>query len=249
MKISYAMTTSNELDLISNINKIIDFITAPSEIEYELVVVDDESSDPKIVEFFESFTQSNIKIISRKFTGNFAEHKNFLNEQCTGDWIINLDADEFLPLDTMELLPYIIDANPEIEAYWLPRINTVDGLTNQHVQKWLWRISSHESHVHVCPTDSLVNSGEYKLLELYNLIINSENGFTTYKKPIVNWPDPQMRLYKKLPSIKWTKPVHEQLVGYSKFSNLPWEHSLAIRHYKNITRQEKQNNYYHNYTT
>ena len=32
----------------------------------------------------------------------------------------------------------------------------------------------------------------------------------------INFPDYQMRLYKNDKKIKWTKPVHEQLVGFKQ---------------------------------
>jgi hypothetical protein len=149
----------------------------------------------------------------------------------------------------MELIPYIIQENPDIEAYWVPRINTVSGLTIPHVQKWLWSITSNDRYINIAPTDMLHKTGELQLLELYNLVINSANGFTTYKKPIINWPDPQMRVFRNLSTIKWVNPVHEKLTGFTRFSNFPWDDTIAIRHFKDIARQEKQNNYYHNYTT
>ncbi len=65
-----------------------------------------------------------------------------------------------------------------------------------------------------------------------------------YYKPIVNAFDPQMRIYKNDPNIKWTKPVHEQLVGYETFTSLPKEEEYCLYHPKEIERQEKQNNFY-----
>jgi len=38
----------------------------------------------------------------------------------------------------MESLPFIIDSNPEVEAYWVPRINEVDGITSKHMSMWGW---------------------------------------------------------------------------------------------------------------
>ena len=41
----------------------------------------------------------------------------------------------------IEALPFILETNPDVEAYWVPRINTVAGITDEHVQKWGWRLS------------------------------------------------------------------------------------------------------------
>jgi hypothetical protein len=31
--------------------------------------------------------------------------------------------------------------NPEIEVYAVPRINTVEGLTQEHINKWRWYVN------------------------------------------------------------------------------------------------------------
>ena len=37
-------------------------------------------------------------------------------------------------------LPDILESNPDNEVYLVPRINTVDGLTQEHVIKWGWNV-------------------------------------------------------------------------------------------------------------
>ena len=55
----------------------------------------------------------------------------------------------------------------------------------------------------------------------------------------------QMRIYKNNPDkIKWTKKVHEQLKGYTKYAALPHDEEYCLYHQKDIKRQEKQNNFY-----
>jgi hypothetical protein len=71
---------------------------------------------------------------------NFAQYKNKLNMNCTGDWIFQIDADELPNSYLIEALPFILEANPDTEAYWIPRVNTVAGMTDAHVQKWGWRV-------------------------------------------------------------------------------------------------------------
>ena len=38
------------------------------------------------------------------------------------------------------MLPSILQENPHTEVFWVPRINTVDGLRKEHIQKWGWRV-------------------------------------------------------------------------------------------------------------
>ena len=40
-----------------------------------------------------------------------------------------------------ELYPYILEANDGVESYWVPRVNTVAGITEGHIQKWGWRLN------------------------------------------------------------------------------------------------------------
>ena len=64
-----------------------------------------------------------------------------MNEQCTGDYIFNIDADEMPSEFLMKNIKTILAQNPEIELYWVPRINTVEGITEQHVRGWGWSIN------------------------------------------------------------------------------------------------------------
>jgi glycosyltransferase involved in cell wall biosynthesis len=60
----------------------------------------------------------------------------------------------------------------------------------------------------------------------------------------VNWPDYQLRIYKKTDDIEWGNKVHETLTGYDTFSNFPAEELWSLYHYKQIDKQEKQNEFY-----
>jgi len=60
----------------------------------------------------------------------------------------------------------------------------------------------------------------------------------------VNWPDYQLRIYKKTDDIEWGNKVHETLKGYDTFSNFPAEEVWSLYHYKQIDKQEKQNEFY-----
>lgn len=60
----------------------------------------------------------------------------------------------------------------------------------------------------------------------------------------VNWPDPQWRIYKNDPKIRWKNKVHEVLDGYTTKADLPYLEEWALYHPKTIEKQEKQNSYY-----
>lgn len=244
MKISFAICTHNEGEYIASLlRRLTEFVETDTEngVQYEIVVVDDFSTDEYTLNVLDKF-KNKICLFNHALNKNYAEHKNFMNQRCTGDWIFNLDADEFVTDDFLSFIPHLIDMNPGIEAFWIPRINTVDGLTLKDLQQWGWVITKFEDHRRIKSIDS--NSPEYALLKAFNFIISEENNVVTYYEPIVAWPDFQLRLYKNNPNIQWTRPVHETLVGYNKFGMLPQEPEFAIRHYKDIDRQRKQNEFY-----
>ena len=60
----------------------------------------------------------------------------------------------------------------------------------------------------------------------------------------VNWPDPQWRIYKNDPKIRWKNKVHEVLDGYTTKADLPYLEEWALYHPKTIDRQVKQNELY-----
>jgi hypothetical protein len=62
----------------------------------------------------------------------------------------------------------------------------------------------------------------------------------------INWPDLQMRIVKNKPEIKWIRPVHEQLTGYSSYATLPLVKECCIYHIKTLDKQIKQNSLYNN---
>lgn len=139
MKISYAVTTHNEY---KEIEKLIPFILENKDSEDELVIIDDHS-DYKTWRVFDEYIHEpnhNIKFVEHALYSDFSVHKNFMNDQCTGDWIVNIDADEIPNKFLMQNIKALIESNPGVELYWVPRVNTVEGLTQEHIQKWGWRV-------------------------------------------------------------------------------------------------------------
>ena len=61
----------------------------------------------------------------------------------------------------------------------------------------------------------------------------------------VNWPDNQHRIFRNKPEIKWVNKVHEQIVGWTTYAELPADDdSYALYHIKDIDRQRQQNLFY-----
>jgi glycosyltransferase involved in cell wall biosynthesis len=109
--------------------------------EDEIVVQCDQYNTTK--EVYEVLSKFNnlIRVCQFPLKGNFSDFKNNLKANCTGEWIFQIDADEMLCDWFIENLPTILIDNPEIQLFCLPRINTVDGLTQEHIDKWGWRVN------------------------------------------------------------------------------------------------------------
>lgn len=62
----------------------------------------------------------------------------------------------------------------------------------------------------------------------------------------INYPDPQMRLFKLNKEIKWKNKVHEVLDNYEITTILPYEEDedFCLYHLKDIKKQEEQNKFY-----
>ena len=143
MKISYAIPVCNEVEEIKNLTKYLLKWKSP---EDEIVILVDETNHTQEVkDYVEAFAEEciddNVIRAYHPLNKNFAEHKNYLNSLCSGDWILQLDADEYPDDYLMEAIPYVILNNPDVEAYWLSRINTVSGLTQEHIAKWGWQVN------------------------------------------------------------------------------------------------------------
>jgi glycosyltransferase involved in cell wall biosynthesis len=83
--------------------------------------------------------QKQIKVISFPLNKDFASFKNNLKANCEGDYIFQIDADEEPSEILLERLKQILTLN-SVDIIFVPRVNTVKGLTESHIQKWGWRV-------------------------------------------------------------------------------------------------------------
>lgn len=140
MKISYAITVCNEE---IEIQRLISFLLKFKRAEDQIVVLFDESKNCTAIEDYLRSHSVNGEFSwhASKFNGHFANWKNYLNFLCSGDYIFQIDADEIPNEYLIENLHNVLEQNPTVDMFLVPRINTVDGLTQEHIQKWGWNIN------------------------------------------------------------------------------------------------------------
>ena len=203
MKISYAILTHNE---DNELKKLLDFLIKHKDTKDEIVILEDYADNKKTMEILDFYVPKyDIVYEQRHLLKDFANQKNYLTRMCKGEYIINIDADEIPYKQLMVNIKTILESNPTIDLYYVPRVNTVDGLTEEHVKRWGWTVD---------------NQGW------------------------VNFPDWQGRIWRNRPNIRWENAVHERLVGFKEYTNLPAEKEYSFIHHKDIEKQEKQNEFY-----
>jgi glycosyltransferase involved in cell wall biosynthesis len=78
------------------------------------------------------------KVIEFSLNNDFASFKNNLLTHCSKKWIFNIDADEIPSSNLLSVLHNILTENDSVEMFWVPRWNTVENITKEHIDKWRW---------------------------------------------------------------------------------------------------------------
>ena len=93
----------------------------------QILVVDSGSTD-RTTEIARRF---NATVLERPWPG-FAAQKNFAMAQCTGDWILSLDADEELSPELQHEIRRTLASQPTVDAFYLKRRNLFLGRWIRH---------------------------------------------------------------------------------------------------------------------
>ena len=139
MKISYGVTVCNEE---TEIQELVTFLLKHKELQDEIVITYDSKNGSKGVEEYLRTHSVNGEFNWHpfEFDGNFSALKNHTKNMSSGDYIFHLDADEIPHETLMEQIHTILEMN-EVDLIWLPRINTVEGLSQDHIDKWGWKVT------------------------------------------------------------------------------------------------------------
>ena len=143
MKISYAITVCNELE---EITKLLNLLLKRRRKTDEIVVLfDKKGGTPEVWSRLQELSdEKNCTIHSATFKNHFADWKNKLTKLCTGDFIFQIDADEYPNKELIETLPFLLEMNKDVDVMLVPRVNTVKGLTQDHIAKWRWSVNEKE---------------------------------------------------------------------------------------------------------
>ena len=132
--ISYAITACNEH---VELDRLLNQLSSSIRDEDEIVVQMDITATDEVKAVVNKYKLMNY---FHPLNKDFATFKNNLKGLCTKDYIFQIDADEFLSEELLSYLPAILEDNSKVEMFSIPRINTVEGLTQEHIKQWGWRV-------------------------------------------------------------------------------------------------------------
>lgn len=137
MKISYAIPVHNEHEELDRL--LGHLLKYKKDVDEIIIQCDEGNTTGNVYKVLDKYKEK-IQVIEFPLNRDFASFKNNLKNHCTGEWIFQVDADEIPEEYLMSVLPTILKNNPNTEVFWVPRINTVDGLRKEHIQQWGWNV-------------------------------------------------------------------------------------------------------------
>ena len=138
MKISYAITVCNEQEEIEILLETLRLLKRPQ--DDINVLLDAPKAPQSLTDLLYKYSSADIITLKEStFQGDFSQWKNQLNGMCKGDFIFNIDADELPTAELIRHLPHFVEQG--VEAIAVPRVNTVEGITQKHIDKWGWKVN------------------------------------------------------------------------------------------------------------
>ena len=139
MKICYKILTHNETD---SLEKLLDFLFENIKETDHIIVVDDFSDSPTR-KILSKYVESNqYDYFQNKLEDDFSKQHNYADSLVRDefDYIFSIDADELPNKWLIENIHEILESN-DVDLIWVPRINTVEGITEEYIQQWGWRVN------------------------------------------------------------------------------------------------------------
>jgi glycosyltransferase involved in cell wall biosynthesis len=138
--ISYTITVCNEAE---EFNLLLGYLLQHISDDDEVVIqADSEKVTTEIEDIVSNYIDKFSKLVYVKFplNDNFSDFKNNLKTHCSKEWIFNIDADEVPSEFLIQNLHLILNDNENVEMILIPRWNVVEGITDEHIKKWGWKL-------------------------------------------------------------------------------------------------------------
>jgi glycosyltransferase involved in cell wall biosynthesis len=134
--ISFAISVCTEA---FELKRLLNQLKSTLDKEDEIVIqIDVDNTNQEVLDVLSN--ETNIVKVFFGLNKDFARFKNNLFDKCSKNYIFQIDADEEVNKDQIDVIRQVLELNPTIDCFLVPRINTVKGLTPEHIQKWNWRV-------------------------------------------------------------------------------------------------------------
>tara|TARA_B100000287_G_scaffold182636_1_gene172755 strand:- start:569 stop:1204 length:636 start_codon:yes stop_codon:yes gene_type:complete len=139
MKICYKILTHNETN---SLEKLLDFLFENIKETDHIIVVDDFSDTPTRKILSKYVDSNQYDYFQNKLEDDFSKQHNYADSLVRNefDYIFSIDADELPNKWLIDNIHEILESN-DIDLIWVPRINTVEGITEEYIQQWGWRVN------------------------------------------------------------------------------------------------------------
>ena len=205
--ISYAITVHNEIDELTTL---LNFLQLHIRKEDEIVIQYDETSVTdevkESVTLMDSMHENHI-VVGFPLNKDFASFKNNLKSHCTKDFIFQVDADEIPHEFLIEYIGQVLDENP-VDIVFVPRVNTVEGLTDEHIKKWGWKVDEkgwvnfpdYQTRIYRNTEDVTWMNKVHERITGYNTFSNfpAEEQWSLYHPKKIDRPEQQNEFYETI---------------------------------------------------
>jgi glycosyltransferase involved in cell wall biosynthesis len=141
INVTYAITVCNE---IKEITTLVNFLHPRVQSSDEILIqYDSNGATKEVIDYLKIIEQlhPNVNVINFPLNKDFASFKNNLKNHANGIFIFQIDADEVPNEYLITNMHDLLEANKDIDLFFVPRVNTVKGLTDTHIQKWRWNVN------------------------------------------------------------------------------------------------------------
>ncbi|GEN76798.1 glycosyltransferase [Chryseobacterium hagamense] len=136
--ISYGITVNNEAEEITRLLEVL--LPLVSKKDEVIVLQDTTHKDENVSKILDGYGNKIIRV-EAKLNGDFAAFKNNLIKTASKDYLFQIDADEVPKPSLIRKIKFFLFKKKKYDVFMVPRINIVNGITEDHIKKWNWSLN------------------------------------------------------------------------------------------------------------